>query len=499
MKISNSDSYLALVLNSLEHVIVPELTSSGAKTTAEIIKQVLGELLHRESSAPQILANQLATGRLLADKMSDLCEASDRKGAAPDLDAERGTAAGFQKCVEDHSALTVRIAALADTLAARRSAALSPAQQQLISTLLREAACWEHGCSFVPRDEVVVNSPASTTRAPLNSKTLQAFLRGVHPDRDKCEVVDLTPIPGGFGKQTFRATIRNAAGTCSSLIVRKCDPMPMVETGCFLIEQEFALLSDLFANSKLPLAEPLYLGKHVSGVDADFFIMSALPGAVPSSFLGAASAKIPETILLQIAAQMAQLHQLKLDCLPNFLTRFGHPGVQAETVEATYRRQIGEWKTYFENGNHLASPFVIFMLDWLEQHVPANSSTPVLVHGDFNVHNVLVDQDRITGVLDWECAMIGAPEQDLAYAKPIMSQHIDWDRFLAHYRASGGPEIDEASMNFYMAFAAMRLCIIFNKGVANLQQGLTRDIRYAVVDLSLTPEFMTQALACTAE
>ena len=42
-----------------------------------------------------------------------------------------------------------------------------------------------------------------------------------------------------------------------------------------------------------------------------------------------------------------------------------------------------------------------------------------------------------------------------------------------------------------------RLCIIFNKGVRNLQDHAHQDIRYSVIDLSLTPEFMKQALACT--
>jgi len=39
--------------------------------------------------------------------------------------------------------------------------------------------------------------------------------------------------------------------------------------------------------------------------------------------------------------------------------------------------------------------------------------------------------------------------------------------------------------------------VVFNKGVRNLQERAHQDIRYAVIDLSLTPEFMKQALACT--
>lgn len=45
--------------------------------------------------------------------------------------------------------------------------------------------------------------------------------------------------------------------------------------------------------------------------------------------------------------------------------------------------------------------------------------------------------------------------------------------------------------------AAMRLCPIFNQGVRKLQVRVHQDIRYAVIDLSHTPQCMNQALACT--
>jgi hypothetical protein len=503
MKISSTEKYISVALHSLEQIIVPELSSNEAKATAEIMKQVLAELLKRESFTPRLLDEQIAEGRVLVEHMAAFHRevgGGDVEGAASAPAASDNTGRGFSALAEEHGQLTESISRLAEALVARRRHITDAAQQEFLSTLLHKAAVWDYAYCSAQREASV--PPAATQAklvgAPLNKETLQAFLRTQHPDGDRCSVTELKPIPGGFGKQTYRATLCDAAGKLQPVIVRKSDPTPMVKFGIFFIEQEFLLLKDAFANSDLPLAEPLFLGKDVPGVDADFYVMSALPGAVPSSFLGAASAVIPETVILEMAEYMAKLHSLKLDAFPNFLTRFGHPGLRTDSVESCYRRNIAEWKAYYEQGNHLPSPFVAYLLDWLEQHVPHHTSPPVLVHGDFNIHNVLALDGKITGILDWECAMIGAPEQDLAYVKPIISQHIGWDRFLGHYRASGGPAIDEASMNFYMAFSAMRLCVIFNKGVRNLQSGITRDIRYAVVDLGLTPEFMKQALACTS-
>jgi aminoglycoside phosphotransferase (APT) family kinase protein len=505
MKISSTEKYLSATLHSLETILAPELVSSKAKATAEIMKQVLGELLKREHFSPRLLDEQVAEGRVLAERMTTF----GREVGAIVIDADEapadggalGAASGFQFLAEEHGRLTERIARLADSLAAQRGSITDTAQQEFLSARLHKVAVWDYAYCSAQREAAVPAAapPARVAGAPLNKELLQTFLRTRHPDGERCSVTELKPIPGGFGKQTYRATLKDAAGELHPLIVRKSDPTPMVQFGCFFIEQEFYLLKDAFRNSKLPLAEPLYLGKDVPGVDADFYVMSALPGAVPSSFLGAASAVIPESVMLQMAENMARLHNLKLmDAFPDFTARFGHPDLATDSIESCYQRSIRDWKTYYEQGNHLPSPFVSYLFDWLQQHLPHHTGRPVVVHGDFNIHNVLVEDGRITGILDWECAMIGAPEQDLAYVKPIISQHIGWDRFLAHYRNSGGPAIDEASMNFYMTFAAMRLCVLFNKGIRNLQTGVTRDIRYAVVDLGLMPEFMKQALACTS-
>lgn len=55
--------------------------------------------------------------------------------------------------------------------------------------------------------------------------------------------------------------------------------------------------------------------------------------------------------------------------------------------------------------------------EWLRRHAPMDSRT-TLVHGDFRPGNVLfagTDRPEITGVLDWETAMLGDPLTELGY------------------------------------------------------------------------------------
>lgn len=49
----------------------------------------------------------------------------------------------------------------------------------------------------------------------------------------------------------------------------------------------------------------------------------------------------------------------------------------------------------------------------------------VIVHGDFGPQNLLIDLDldEVTGLVDWEFAHIGGPEEDLAWAEWIVRMH----------------------------------------------------------------------------
>ncbi len=496
MKITDNATYLRLAQHTLNSKIAPELTSGDGQAAAAMLAQVLDELLKRETGSSALLADQVAAGECLVDRLADFAAGKEVAVTLPEISPSQGT--GFTTLAAQHDALTARIAALADSMAGYREH-LPAVAQDALSALLLDVALWDQHYPLTQRDMAVPEGVpvAVPAGAPLSRDLLEAFLRSAHPDGAAVSVLAMQPIPGGFGKQTFRIRIREANGAERALIVRKSDPVPMVRKGAFLIDHEFHLLRDLYSTGILPLAEPLWLAKDFPGVDADFYVMQELPGTVPSSFMGAANAAIPEGIILQLAEHMARLHRMDMSCLSGFLDRFESPAVATDTIESCYRRQIAEWKHYYRQAGHLPSPFVTYLLDWLDRNVPSDQRRPVLVHGDLNIHNVLAEDGHITGILDWECAMIGAPEQDLAYVRPILSQHIEWDRFVAHYRASGGLPVNAATMNFTMAFSAMRLCIVFNKGVRNLQDRAHQDIRYAVIDLSLTPEFMKQAMACT--
>ncbi len=59
-------------------------------------------------------------------------------------------------------------------------------------------------------------------------------------------------------------------------------------------------------------------------------------------------------------------------------------------------------------------PALELAMEWLEDHRPSPREV-VLVHGDFRTGNFMVTPEGLSGVLDWEFAHFGAPEEDLAW------------------------------------------------------------------------------------
>ncbi len=59
--------------------------------------------------------------------------------------------------------------------------------------------------------------------------------------------------------------------------------------------------------------------------------------------------------------------------------------------------------------------------DWLATHRPPQPQTLVVCHGDFQPLNILADEGRLTGVIDWVKAAIAEPAFDYGAAVAIMA------------------------------------------------------------------------------
>ena len=63
----------------------------------------------------------------------------------------------------------------------------------------------------------------------------------------------------------------------------------------------------------------------------------------------------------------------------------------------------------------LPHPAIRLGVEWLRRNPPSRPQRQTIVHADFRTGNLLVDDGRLSAVLDWELAHVGDPMEDLAY------------------------------------------------------------------------------------
>lgn len=117
--------------------------------------------------------------------------------------------------------------------------------------------------------------------------------------------------------------------------------------------------------------------------------------------------------------------------------------------------------------------------EWLAGHLQPAPSELSLVHGDFRPANILVDDGRISTLLDWEMAHLGDAAEDVGWytCSLYRTEHFPegWgvEDFLARYVERGGPEIEPERLKFWQVFAELKLAVIALRAIRNVELGVS--------------------------
>ena len=158
------------------------------------------------------------------------------------------------------------------------------------------------------------------------------------------------------------------------------------------LRHEFEVLQAAHrAGVKVP--RPLAYLDDLAGREA--FVMERLEGETIGRRI--VRMEVPAQLPTQMAEELAKIHALPPERLP-FLE------------EASVDLLIDELDEVGE-----PHPAIELGLWWLRENRP-RSRGPVVVHGDFRIGNLVVDETGLVGVLDWEFAHLDDPARDLSFA-----------------------------------------------------------------------------------
>jgi aminoglycoside phosphotransferase (APT) family kinase protein len=263
-------------------------------------------------------------------------------------------------------------------------------------------------------------------------------------------------IAGGKSNLTYVVT----DGT-GRWIVRR-PPLGHVLATAHDMAREYRVISAL-RDTAVPVPATYALCRDDDVLGAPFYVMEWVAGTPyrRAAELEELGAERTRAIAEGLVDTLAALHAV--DPAAVGLADFGRPVGFLE-------RQVRRWKKQLDASHSRDLPAADELYALLAADVPAESATGI-VHGDFRLDNVLVDDsDAMTAVLDWEMATLGDPLTDLAL---MLIYHrlgetvtdvasapgfLSEDEIIARYTAHS--DRDLSRFGFHLGLAAFKLATI---------------------------------------
>lgn len=303
----------------------------------------------------------------------------------------------------------------------------------------------------------------------------EAYLRQHDLGAASLKVASSKQLQGGRSKQTVLATLQDQGEAMPAEIVIRQDWNSSV-TGTSVVS-EFEVLRSL-ADTGLKVPRPLLLEPAPEALGGPFIIVHRLPGRGEGNIFFPPKS---EVLAEDVAEQLGRLHALAAAQFENLA------GIK--TVAFTHEQLRADLEGYRKLYQQLDKPSQTIggIIDWLSAHIDQVEGPRTLVHGDIGFHNLLVNQGRLTGVLDWELAHLGHPAEDLGYCKGDVEQMTSWSHFMQAYRSAGGPEISDFMVDFFTLWGGLRLYALLLQARAAIRAALLRDPEVAYVSIHMMP------------
>jgi aminoglycoside phosphotransferase (APT) family kinase protein len=267
-------------------------------------------------------------------------------------------------------------------------------------------------------------------------------------------------VEGGRSNLTYRVT-----DGASTWVVRR-PPLGHVLATAHDMTREHRVITAL-AGTPVPVPGTVLLCEDPDVIGAPFYVMEFVSGTPyrDERQLRAIGPERTRAAVLTLTDTLVDLHAV--DPAAVGLADFGRP-------EGFLDRQLRRWGKQLDASRSRDLPGVDELHAGLGAALPV-SPAPAVVHGDYRLDNVLIDDaGRLTAVLDWEMSTLGDPLTDLGLL--VMYGELRADEAMPTPTTGGAPghpttgELveryarrsgrDVCAIDWYTAFAYFKIAVI---------------------------------------
>jgi aminoglycoside phosphotransferase (APT) family kinase protein len=302
---------------------------------------------------------------------------------------------------------------------------------------------------------------AGTVKEPVSQvvRGLKGLIVEMIPSARDIVLEGLVRSAGGLSREnwSFDATWNDASGSHAHRLMLMRDA-----AGTLLNTErarEFAVLKAL-AFTGVPAPKVYWIDEQGSWLGAPSVVMERMPGSCDYMVLnGAGTLESRLTLARAFVAMMADIHAVDWRA-------HGLAGSLGVPDGAPSLHELNNWEIEYRRAQLEPHPELDYVLNWLRHRAP-EAEAIVLVHGDFKPGNALIEDGRITAMLDWETAHLGDPIEDLGWITiPVRRREHQiaghWERreIVEAYRKLTGRRVREADLLWWNVFSCWKLCVI---------------------------------------
>jgi len=329
----------------------------------------------------------------------------------------------------------------------------------------------------------------------LNWNALESYLREQLPSMLQFEEFDrnarfeVEQFPGGHSNLTYCVRFGNRE------FVMRRPPFGPVAPTAHDMPREYRLLAAI--NPHFPIApKPYLLCEDLSVIGAPFYLMERRHGIVVRDKLPPEignDLELRHKISESLVETLVDLHAV--DVQTTGLINIGKPA-------GFVRRQVEGWAGRWERAKTTDLVEMTEAAKWLLERLPSDPEKPTLVHNDYKLDNIMLDQHdptHIVAILDWEMCTVGDPLIDLGLLLCYWPQADDPELFtgslrsvtmlpgwmkrteiIERYAQRSGRDL--SNIAYYHTFAVFKLAVVIQQIFYRYHVGQTKDERFADFD-----------------